>query len=376
MIQERIQESLPLFTSIRVLVPGTGPRFRCGGLSVALQTARLLSELRPTEVVTYRAREQSHPFLDDLLDQEDAPGEVMWLVSWGFDVPGLLKRLRGRLAVYQAHSSGYGFDLPPGVPVIAVSRNTLGYWGDRAPRNPLAWVPNALEPQWIDRGARQKTQISGFDPRPIQVLVQQRKSSPYVLKQLVPELRARGLRVEVQDGWVDDLVALFNSATVYLYDSAEYWRGRGVSEGFGLPPLEALACGCIVFSSFNHALADLLTPGDTAYQIGQGTLNNDLNRIQAAVQDPLAWLPPPGQLEALLEQVSEVHWLGRWEQTLLWIDSIGLAAGLTPGFAKTSDLVLRSPSTRRLRWHQRIQTLQTKVVNRLPGWLQQSGSKQ
>ncbi len=26
---------------------------------------------------------------------------------------------------------------------------------------------------------------------------------------------------------VDDLVALFNDATVYLYDSAEYWRGRG-----------------------------------------------------------------------------------------------------------------------------------------------------
>ncbi len=104
-------------------MPGTGPRFRCGGLSVALQTARLLSELRPTEVVTYRAREQSHPFLDDLLAQEDAPGQAMWLVSWGFDVPRLLKRLRGRLAVYQAHSSGYGFDLPPGIPVVAVSRD-------------------------------------------------------------------------------------------------------------------------------------------------------------------------------------------------------------------------------------------------------------
>jgi glycosyltransferase involved in cell wall biosynthesis len=174
---------------------------------------------------------------------------------------------------------------------------------------------------------------------------------------------------------VDDLVALFNSATVYLYDSAEYWRGRGVSEGFGLPPLEALACGCIVFSSFNHALADMLSPGETAYQIGQGTLNNDLNRIQAAVEDPLAWLPPQDKLEALLEQVSEVHWLERWGQTLSWIDSIGLAAGLTPGSAKASDLVLRSPSTRRLRWHQRIQTLQRKVVNRLPGWPQQSGSK-
>ncbi len=367
--EDRIQDSSPLFTSIRVLVPGTGPRFRCGGLSVALQTARLLAQMLPTEVVTYRAREPSHRFLDDLLDREDAPGEALWLVSWGFDVPMLLKRLRGRLAVYQAHSSGYGFDLPPGVPVVAVSRNTLGYWGDRAPRNPLALVPNALEPQWIDRGARAASQLRGSNPRPIQVLVQQRKSSPYVLKQLVPALRAQGLRVEVQDGWVEDLVALFNNATVYLYDSAEYWRGRGVSEGFGLPPLEAMACGCVVFSSFNHALADLLSPGDTAHQIGQGTLHNDLQRIQAAVDDPLAWLPQPDQVEGLLEQVSEVRWLERWSQTLAWLDSIGRASGLMPGLAKASDPVLRSPSTRRLRVHQRIQTLRGKVVNRLPVWL-------
>ena len=74
--QEGTQDSSRPLTPIRVLVPGTGPRFRCGGLSVALQTARLLSQLRPTEVVTYRAREQSHLFLDDLLHQEDAPGDA------------------------------------------------------------------------------------------------------------------------------------------------------------------------------------------------------------------------------------------------------------------------------------------------------------
>ena len=68
-------------------MPGTGPRFRCGGLSVALQTARLLSQLRQTEVVTYRAREPSHRFFDDLLDQEAAPGQALWLVSWGLTFP-------------------------------------------------------------------------------------------------------------------------------------------------------------------------------------------------------------------------------------------------------------------------------------------------
>ncbi|MEI8250754.1 MAG: glycosyltransferase, partial [Synechococcus sp. ELA057] len=248
---------------VRFLVPGTTGKFRCGGLLVELQTARLVSRIAPVQVVTYRQREAEHPFLEDLLRGEARPGEALWVVSWGFDVPMLLRRLRGRPVAYHAHSSGYGFDLPDGVPVLAVSRNTLGHWGDRSPRSPLFLVPNALEPQWLERGARPgaAAALAGPARRPIDVLVQQRKSSAYVLQRLVPALRARGLRVEVQSGWVDDLVELFNTATVYLYDSADYWRGRGVSEGFGLPPLEALACGCVVFSSFNHALADTLDPG-------------------------------------------------------------------------------------------------------------------
>ena len=349
------------FNSIRVLVPGTGTRFRCGGLSVALQTARLLSTLRPTEVVTYRERSDGHPYLDDVLQAEQPPGRSLWIVSWGFDVPRSLSRLRGRLVVYQAHSSGYGFDLPPGVPVVAVSRNTLGYWGDRAPRNPLFWVSNALEPQWLERGARPSSpNRDAVTERPIDVLVQKRKSSPYVLNQLVPALKDQGLRVEVQSGWVDDLVDLFNCSKVYLYDSAEYWRGHGVTEGFGLPPLEALACGCVVFGSFNHALADTLTPGVNAHQIGQGTLTNDLVRISAAVASPNQWLPVPSTIEELLVDSSEARWCERWSAILSQLDDLAAHGAM----GVSSAHALRSPSTRRLRWDR----LRDKVANRLSVW--------
>jgi len=262
-------------------VPGTSGRYRCGGLLVEQQTARLLAELVPTQLVTYRQREPGLPYLSDLLRAEPlgspAATDSLWIVSWGFDVPRQLGALRGRPVAYHAHSSGYGFRLPPGVPVLAVSRNTLGYWGQWASRNPLFLVPNALEASWIARGDRPHN--CGAEPAPsgrsIDVLIQRRKTSTYVLEQLVPALRARGLTVLVQDGWVEDLVGLFNSAKVVVYDSADHWRCSGVSEGFGLPPIEALACGCVLFSSLNHALADLLDPGRLGHQIGCGTLEAD-----------------------------------------------------------------------------------------------------
>ena len=366
---------------LRFLVPGTTGRFRCGGLQVELQTARLTASLRPTQVVTYRQRQADLPFLGDLLKGEQAPGPALWIVSWGFDVPQLLRQLRGRPVAYHAHSSGYGFDLPPATPVLAVSRNTLGYWGDRSPRSPLFLVPNALEPQWLERGHRAGVGGSGAAPelapelasepaqapaqarrRPIDVLVQRRKSSAYVLQTLVPALRARGLEVAVQDGWVDDLVDLFNSAAVVLYDSADYWRGRGVSEGFGLPPLEALACGCVLFSSLNHALADTLDPGRLGHQIGAGTLEADLEAITAAVAEPEAWVPSPEALAGLLASGGEEVLQERWCGALAAIDQHWdrLEQGCRP---------LASEPVWRQRWRQGLERLGKlkRLIARRPG---------
>jgi hypothetical protein len=89
-----------------------------------------------------------------------------------------------------------------------------------------------------------------------------------------------------------------------------------VSEGFGLPPIEALACGCVVFSSLNHALADNLDPGVLGHQLGAGTLTADCDRIRAAVQEPQAWRPHPDALEQLLHTTSEQALAQRWRSTL------------------------------------------------------------
>ena len=293
---------------LKVLLPGTGPRFQCGGLAVGLQLAATAGTLAPTEVVTYGQRQPDAAFLEDLLPQEPVSLQrqaPLWLVSWGFHVPRLLRRLRGRAVAYHAHSSGYGFHLPPGIPVLAVSRNTMAYWGAQAPRNPLFLLPNAVDPAFHNRGG----------VRDLDVLVQRRKTSAYVLHTLAPALRKRGLRVHVQEGWVDHLERLFNRSKVYLYDSADHWNQAGVSEGFGLPPLEALACGCVVFSSLNHALADHLTPGVNCFQIGAGTLAADVERIWSICRGERRAPPasaPAGnhqhqQLGQVLQEVN-THW--------------------------------------------------------------------
>ncbi|MEB3210987.1 MAG: glycosyltransferase, partial [Leptolyngbyaceae bacterium] len=200
----------------------------------------------------------------------------IFVMSWGFHVPMLMKKLRGRNVVYRAHSAGYRFSIPSDIPILAVSRNTLGYWGQRTMNGLLYYLPNHISDDFQNRHLN----------RDIDVLVQTRKSSDYVLKQLVPALESQ-CNVMVLDQFVEDLVGLFNRTSVYLYDSAEYWGQHGLSEGFGLPPMEAMACGCQVFSSINGALADYLDPGMNCHKIGAYSTEFDVQRILQVINAPV-----------------------------------------------------------------------------------------
>ena len=256
------------------LLPGTSGKFGSGGLWAELKTYSIAKKICQAEIVTYRQREKDHLFLADLLGQKNLEN-CIFVVSWGFDVPRLVAQLKSCPVVYHAHSSGYGFRLPAHIPIITVSRNTLGYWGEKAANNSIYLLPNEISREFINLGKA----------RDIDVLVQVRKSSNYLLKQLVPELQ-KYCRVELLEGYVEDLAGLFNRSKIYLYDSAEYWAVSGLTEGFGLPPLEALACGCVVFSSVNSALADYLDPSLNCYKIGCYSLSYDLTRILQVLENP------------------------------------------------------------------------------------------
>ncbi len=264
------------------LVPGLGGKFSCGGLWAELKTLKLAQQLCPAEVVTYKQREPDTLFLNDLLTQPLE--QAILVISWGFDVGQLAQQLKDYNVIYHAHSSGYGFNLPARVPIITVSRNTLGYWGQRSPHSLLYYLPNQISDNF---------QNLHLD-RDIDVLVQTRKSSTYLLQELIPALQ-QVCNVIVVDSHVEDLSKLFNRAKVYLYDSAEYWAQQKVSEGFGLQPMEAMACGCQVFSSINGGLSDYLDPGFNCHKIAGYSLTFDVQRIQQVLQS--------GQVGGLPESV-------------------------------------------------------------------------
>ncbi|OKH26086.1 glycosyltransferase [Hydrococcus rivularis NIES-593] len=265
------------------LVPGTGGKFACGGLWAELKTLNLAKRICDAETVTYRQREKDTLFLDDLL-KENNLDDVIFVISWGFDVAKLAAKLKNCNVVYHAHSAGYRFTLPSAIPIITVSRNTLGYWGQKSPHSPIYYLPNQISDEFRNLNR----------DRDIDVLVQTRKSSEYLLNELVPALQKQ-CNVRIIDSYVEDLPGLFNRAKVYLYDSAEYWALQGVSEGFGLQPLEALACGCQVFSSVNGGLSDYLDPGFNCYKIAGYSKEYDCDRILKVINCPV--------LPALSEEV-------------------------------------------------------------------------
>jgi glycosyltransferase involved in cell wall biosynthesis len=302
------------------LLPGTTSKFNCGGLWAELKTIELVKQICPAEIVTYRQREPDKLFLDDIL-QSKPSAETIFVVSWGFDVPKLVARLRGYPTIYHAHSAEYGFRLPAQIPIVCVSRNTLGYWGQRSPHSLLYYLPNQISDEFVNhRGERS-----------IDVLVHARKSSDYLLKQLIPALQPH-CRVEIIDGFVDSLADLFNQSHVYLYDSAEYWAAQGVTEGFGLQPLEAMACGCQVFSSVNHGLSDYLDPGFNCHKIAGFSTAYDVERILAVVKSA----QPVNEIQSLVAEYRTEHILSRLQVILAEVNHF--FDRVNPGVSDIPDL--------------------------------------
>ncbi len=149
------------------------------------------------------------------------------------------------------------------------------------------------------------------------------------------------------------MAKLFNSSKIYLYDSAQYWAVNGLTEGFGLPPLEALACGCMVFSSVNHALADYLDPAFNCQKISGYAVEYDVQRILKALESyPQYQLP-----DTFLDNYREDKLLKRLEVILTEINAFFDVQKIYPPTIEA----LTPWRIRRIAWRQNFKKLITKI---------------
>lgn len=291
---------------VRIALPGTTAKWHCGGLFIALDAAERLAQHCSVEIVTYADREESRPFLDDLLAAPSAADEGLWVITWGPDLARLIDRLDGRRVVVYSQSSGWDVQLPAGVAVLALSRYLMAYWGTRTARNAIFHLPPVLRESCSNRGLA----------RDIDVLYLSRKTSKYLHESLVPALEQR-CRVERVDTMLphEELMTLFNRSRVYLYDPALTFTD-GLVEGFGLQPLEAIVCGAAVFSSVQGGLADYLDPG-----LNSEPLSHDVERDVAAVMERLREGGASSEeAEALRERYSAARWHERVARILPRLD--------------------------------------------------------
>lgn len=74
---------------------------------------------------------------------------------------------------------------------------------------------------------------------------------------------------------LDDLVGLYNSASVFVYPS--------LYEGFGLPVLEAMSCGCPVITSNTSSLPEVI--GDAGIMVDPRDVQQLANVMQRVLKD-------------------------------------------------------------------------------------------
>ena len=73
----------------------------------------------------------------------------------------------------------------------------------------------------------------------------------------------------------EDMVGLYNGAKVFVYPS--------LYEGFGLPPLEAMACGVPVITSNVSSLPEVV--GDAAIMVNPADINQLAESISRVIND-------------------------------------------------------------------------------------------
>lgn len=95
--------------------------------------------------------------------------------------------------------------------------------------------------------------------------------------EIIERLRINGNHIQQPYGYVEDrdLPALYSGSSIFVYPS-KY-------EGFGIPPLEAMACGAPVIASDNSSLPEAV--GDAAVKVSANSINQLARAIEGVLNN-------------------------------------------------------------------------------------------
>lgn len=320
-----------MFSQIYFFVPGVSQNFQSGGLRVTQQTRRFFQEIFPDalcEMVATHERAEGALFAQDVFTAEklltESPnshaeknGQQLCIVTWGPLVKDHIALIRKNLPrahiIFYAQSFGWGIPVPAGIPIVCVSRFVMSQWALYSKGNFVGYVPPSLS--GIHFSSQSKSQLSD-DVRPIDILVHTRKQNSYCIEKIVPALKKRGLKIHRIEEWIDqsEFSKLLAQSKIFLYATALHKAGffrRLPGEGFGLPPLEALAKGCMVASNLLGGVTDFLTPTVNCVKIQTHSVQEDV----AAIEDALKNFTPTYD-EKLLSEYAEENVKNRWATVL------------------------------------------------------------
>lgn len=297
-----------------IFVPGLSEKYRTGGLLVIQDVGRILTELGYN--VKFVATEEAHPDCaapsDCFQMASKSFNSSIFLTTWGpltkKHIQLIQHNVPSALIAHYAQSFGWGVDILNNVPIVCVSRYVMAQFALHSPGHSLFLIPPHL----------QKSFVPGKANRDIDVLVHTRKQNSYCLDTLLPTLKKTKLKIETITEWIpqENFAALLQRTKIFLYITAPHKAGlfrKLPGEGFGLPALEAVACGAIVGSNLLGGVSDFLTPGENCISLQTDSVKSDMQKIEHAIK---TFDPHPKNALEIVNLYSHQKAKMRWQEFL------------------------------------------------------------